>query len=781
MTVNSRLSCLHLYVHAHCWDFILLPPVRTRPLLGFYPASTCTYTPTAGILQARWFYVLLKEHPRINVLCAKNLAKKDFFRLPDPFAKIVVDGSGQCHSTDTVKNTLDPKWNQHYDLYVGKTDSITISVWNHKKIHKKQGAGFLGCVRLLSNAISRLKDTGFSLQTRDRIGSGGSVVDCRGLLENEGTVYEDSGPGRPLSCLMEEPAPYTDGTGAAAGGGDCRFVGSPSQDQRLQRLRNPEIRGSLQTPQNRPHGHQSPELPEGYEQRTTVQGQVYFLHTQTGVSTWHDPRIPSPLGTIPGGDEAFLYEFLLQGHTSEPRDLNSVNCDELGPLPPGWEVRSTVSGRIYFVDHNNRTTQFTDPRLHHIMNHQCQLKEPSQPLQLPSEGSMEDEELPAQRYERDLVQKLKVLRHELSLQQPQAGHCRIEVSREEIFEESYRQIMKMRPKDLKKRLMVKFRGEEGLDYGGVAREWLYLLCHEMLNPYYGLFQYSTDNIYTLQINPDSSVNPDHLSYFHFVGRIMGLAVFHGHYINGGFTVPFYKQLLGKPIQLSDLESVDPELHKSLVWILENDITPVLDHTFCVEHNAFGRILQHELKPNGRNVPVTEENKKEYVRLYVNWRFMRGIEAQFLALQKGFNELIPQHLLKPFDQKELELIIGGLDKIDLNDWKSNTRLKHCVADSNIVRWFWQAVETFDEERRARLLQFVTGSTRVPLQGFKALQGSTGAAGPRLFTIHLIDANTDNLPKAHTCFNRIDIPPYESYEKLYEKLLTAVEETCGFAVE
>ncbi|OXB82776.1 UNVERIFIED_CONTAM: hypothetical protein H355_000474 [Colinus virginianus] len=665
-----------------------------------------------------------------------------------------------------------PNNEQNGTRYVGKTDSITISVWNHKKIHKKQGAGFLGCVRLLSNAISRLKDTGYqrldlcklnptdtdavrgqivvSLQTRDRIGTGGSVVDCRGLLENEGTVYEDSGPGRPLSCFMEEPAPYTDTTGAA-GGGNCRFVESPSQDQRLQaqRLRTTEVRGHVQTPQNRPHGHQSPDLPEGYEQRTTVQGQVYFLHTQTGVSTWHDPRIP--------------------------RDLNSVNCDELGPLPPGWEVRSTVSGRIYFVDHNNRTTQFTDPRLHHIMNHQCQLKEPSQqPLPAPNEGSLEEgEELPAQRYERDLVQKLKVLRHELSLQQPQAGHCRIEVSREEIFE-----IMKMRPKDLKKRLMVKFRGEEGLDYGGVAREWLYLLCHEMLNPYYGLFQYSTDNIYMLQINPDSSINPDHLSYFHFVGRIMGLAVFHGHYINGGFTVPFYKQLLGKPIQLSDLESVDPELHKSLVWILENDITPVLDHTFCVEHNAFGRILQHELKPNGRNIPVTEENKKEYVRLYVNWRFMRGIEAQFLALQKGFNELIPQHLLKPFDQKELELIIGGLDKIDLNDWKSNTRLKHCMADSNIVKWFWQAVEAFDEERRARLLQFVTGSTRVPLQGFKALQG---AAGPRLFTIHLIDANTDNLPKAHTCFNRIDIPPYESYEKLYEKLLTAVEETCGFAVE
>ncbi|KAM7372304.1 hypothetical protein PAMP_009482 [Pampus punctatissimus] len=620
---------------------------------------------------------------RLTVLCAKNLAKKDFFRLPDPFAKVVVDGSGQCHSTDTVKSTLDPKWNQHYDLYIGKTDSITISIWNHKKIHKRQGAGFLGCIRLLSNAISRLKDTGYqrldlcklnpsdsdavrgqivvSLQTRDRIGSGGPVVDCRGLLENDG-------------------------------------------------------------------------------------------------------------------------------------DLASVSCEELGPLPVGWEVRSTVSGRIYFVDHNNRTTQFTDPRLHTIISQQSQVKESSQAPQMDvggeegggggvgggGGGGGGDGDVAA-RYERDLVHKLKLLRHELSLQQPQAGHCRIEVSREEIFEESYRQIMKMRPKDLKKRLMVKFRGEEGLDYGGVAREWLYLLCHEMLNPYYGLFQYSTDNIYTLQINPDSSINPDHLSYFHFVGRVMGLAVFHGHYINGSFTLPFYKQLLGKPIQLNDLETTDPELHKSLVWILENDITSVLDHTFCVEHNAFGKFLQHELKPNGRNIPVTEENKKEYVRLYVNWRFMRGIEAQFLALQKGFSELIPQHLLKPFDHKELELIIGGLGKIDLADWKTNTRLKHCTSESNVVRWFWQAVEAFSEERRGRLLQFVTGSTRVPLQGFKALQGSTGSAGPRLFTIHLIDANTDNLPKAHTCFNRIDIPPYESYEKLYEKLLTAVEETCGFAVE
>ena len=125
--------------------------------------------------------------------------------------------------------------------------------------------------------------------------------------------------------------------------------------------------------------------------------------------------------------------------------------------------------------------------------------------------------------------------------------------------------------------------------------------------------------------------------------------------------------------------------------------------------------------------------------------------------------------------------GGISKIDIADWKDNTRLKHCNAQTPVVLWFWAIVEEYSEEMRARLLQFVTGSSRVPLQGFKALQGSTGAAGPRIFTLHLIEAPTENLPKAHTCFNRLDLPPYPTREKMKEKLTQAVEETCGFAVE
>uniref|UniRef100_H2YQB8 E3 ubiquitin-protein ligase n=1 Tax=Ciona savignyi TaxID=51511 RepID=H2YQB8_CIOSA len=747
------------------------------------------------------------------VFCAKNICKRDFFRLPDPFAKIMVDGSGQCHATGTCKATIDPKWNQHYDLYVGKADSITISVWDNRKVRKKNGAGFLGCIRIMSNAINRLKDTGYqrldlckqaqydqepvrgqivvSIESRDSDDRSPSnpVIDARSLIPpqendlpegwearmtNGRLQYVDHytrttqwerptqpctrGTRRPHSALLiSEPDQHRPRISSSSGSSEPRSSLSPPaatdpNTNRFRRHKNFMTRNQL-------HGPSAP-LPEGYEQRTTQQGQVYFLHTQTGVSSWHDPRIP--------------------------RNLTHINPEDLGPLPSGWELRSTATGRLYYVDHSSRTTQFTDPRIGRYIGQMQNRGRKGKRMTLKSHvitvGLFETLScvvvLP--RYKRDLVQKHKVLRTELQSQQPQTGHCRLEIKRSEAFEQSYSLIMKMKPKDLRKRLMVKFVGEDGLDYGGLAREWLYILSHEMLNPYYGLFQYSREDNYTLQINPDSHINPDHLSYFHFVGRILGMAVYHGHYIDGGFTMLFYKQLLGKPISLDDMEEVDPALYKSMKWILQNDIHDVLDHTFCADHDSFGERITHELKPNGANVEVTEENKREYVKLYVNWRFMRGIEAQFLSLSKGFYELIPQHLLRPFDERELELIIGGLGKIDLVDWRKHTKLKHCSQDSNIVKWFWQAVESFDQEKRARVLQFVTGS-RVPLQGFKALQGSTGTQGPRLFTIQFIDSKTDSLPKAHTCFNRIDLPPYETYEKLLDKLTCAVENTCGFYTE
>ncbi|OQV17573.1 E3 ubiquitin-protein ligase SMURF1 [Hypsibius exemplaris] len=735
---------------------------------------TCITAPATGSSQIRRPTGSANQ-VRLTVLCAKNLVKKEFFKLPDPFISVVVDGSGQSATSEICLNTLDPKWNVHFDLTVNRQDAITVTVWNNKKVQKKPGAGFMGSIRVTSSAVQRIKDSGFHRFDLGRSNPSdpedirGQVVIAISSRDRRGLREDHSPSDNRLS--LQSNVPWVDRlksidmtSARMPRGNDAPLPYHPLANmaallqQQNERRNSPppcgenssldrRLVGSFHSSGRRNHGHSRlsllPPLPAGYEIRTTTQGQVYYVNQRTGVSSWHDPRIS--------------------------RELGSLNQDNLGPLPSGWEVRHTASGRDYFVDHNNRTTQFTDPRLARSLSF----------TQFGRDNHDTDLHLP--KYKRDLIVKLQSLRGDLNHLQPQSGHCRMEVCRDSIFEESYRLVLKFRAKDLRKRLMVKFTGEDGIDYGGVTREWLYLLSHEMLNPYYGLFQYSREDIYTLQINPDSSINPEHLSYFHFAGRVIGLAVFHGHYIDAGFTLPFYKMLLGKPIALEDIENVDPELYKSLMWILQNDIEGILDLTFAVEHSVFGKIESHNLKPGGEDIAVTDDNKKEYVRLYVTWRFMQGIEQQFLALQKGFHEMIPASLLRTFDEREIELVICGLGRIDTEDWKANCRLKHCTAESPIVGWFWQAVESYSDDMRSRLLQFVTGSSRVPLQGFKALQGSTGAAGPRLFTIHQIDCSTDNLPKAHTCFNRIDIPAYESYEKLLEKMTCAIVETCGFAVE
>lgn len=134
----------------------------------------------------------------------------------------------------------------------------------------------------------------------------------------------------------------------------------------------------------------------------------------------------------------------------------------------------------------------------------------------------------------------------------------------------------------------------------------------MFNPFYCLFEYSAHDNYTLQINPHSGINPEHLNYFKFIGRVVGLAIFHRRFLDSFFIGAFYKMMLRKKVQIQDMEGVDEEYHKNLTWTLDNDITDVLDQTFSIDDEQFGETRTIDLKPDGRNIQVTNENKKEYV-------------------------------------------------------------------------------------------------------------------------------------------------------------------------
>uniref|UniRef100_A0A8C2ETC4 HECT-type E3 ubiquitin transferase n=1 Tax=Cyprinus carpio TaxID=7962 RepID=A0A8C2ETC4_CYPCA len=384
-------------------------------------------------------------------------------------------------------------------------------------------------------------------------------------------------------------------------------------------------------------------------------------------------------------------------------------------------------------------------------------------------------------YRRDFEAKLRNFYRKLEAKGYGQGPGKIKliVRRDHLLEGTFNQVMAYSRKELQRnKLYITFVGEEGLDYSGPSREFYFLLSQELFNPYYGLFEYSANDTYTVQISPMSAFVENHLEWFRFSGRILGLALIHQYLLDAFFTRPFYKALLRLATDLSDLEYLDEEFHQSLQWMKDNDITDVLDLTFTVNEEVFGQVTERELKSGGTNVQVTEKNKKEYIERMVKWRVERGVVQQTQALVRGFYEVVDSRLVSVFDARELELVIAGTAEIDLNDWRNNTEYRGGYHDGHIViRWFWGAVERFNNEQRLRLLQFVTGTSSVPYEGFTALRGSNGL---RRFCIEKWGKIT-SLPRAHTCFNRLDLPPYPSYTMLYEKMLIAVEETSTFGLE
>lgn len=172
----------------------------------------------------------------------------------------------------------------------------------------------------------------------------------------------------------------------------------------------------------------------------------------------------------------------------------------------------------------------------------------------------------------------------------------------------------------------------------------------------------------------------------------------------------------------------------------------LEMTFSTDDNIFGEVKTIDLKPNGQNIEVTDENKDEYVNLITEWRIQKRVEEQFNAFITGFNELIPPELVNVFDERELELLIGGIADIDVDDWKKHTDYRGYTESDEVIGFFWKCVRSWDAEQKSRLLQYATGTSRIPVNGFKDLQGSDG---PRRFTIEK-NGEVTHLPKSHTWY-------------------------------
>ncbi|XP_030572454.1 E3 ubiquitin-protein ligase Nedd-4 isoform X5 [Drosophila novamexicana] len=724
-------------------------------------------------------------HLRIVVLSGKSLAKKDIFGASDPYVRIdlnTINGDINIDSvlTKTKKKTLNPSWNEEFIFRVKPSEhKLVFQVFDENRLTRDD---FLGMVELtLVNLPTEqegrtIGSQSYTLRPRRSVGAKSRI---KGTLEiYHAFIRETREPSEPSSNNSDAEWEHVEATNAGeqsaqphpfpSGGTDALPAGwEERQDAngrtyyvnhaaRTTQWERPTILTSNNSQnvdqlasdfQRRFHisvddtesgrgptaASEEEALPPRWSMQVAPNGRTFFIDHEARRTTWIDPR---------------------NGRASPmPNQTRRVE-DDLGPLPEGWEERVHTDGRVFYIDHNTRTTQWEDPRL--------------------SNPNIAGQAVP---YSRDYKQKYEYFKSHIRKPTNVPNKFEIRIRRTSILEDSYRIISSVTKTDLlKTKLWVEFEGETGLDYGGLAREWFYLLSKEMFNPYYGLFEYSAMDNYTLQINNGSGLcNEEHLSYFKFIGRIAGMAVYHGKLLDAFFIRPFYKMMLQKPIDLKDMESVDTEYYNSLMWIKEND-PRILELTFCLDEDVFGQKSQHELKPGGANIDVTNENKDEYIKLVIEWRFVARVKDQMTAFLDGFGSIIPLNLIKIFDEHELELLMCGIQNIDVKDWRENTLYKGDYHMNHIIiQWFWRAVLSFSNEMRSRLLQFVTGTSRVPMNGFKELYGSNG---PQMFTIEKW-GTPNNFPRAHTCFNRLDLPPYEGYLQLKDKLIKAIEGSQGFA--
>ncbi|EMP38207.1 E3 ubiquitin-protein ligase Itchy, partial [Chelonia mydas] len=636
----------------------------------------------------------------LTVISAKLKENKNKWFGPSPYVEVSVDG--QSKKTEKCNNTNSPKWKQHLTVstmdctgvkfyccisWIAQAQFAGLEVNNKKNHYTFKWSMFVTVISKheAHDATCPTQNDGSRAKSDTRANANGlESYEVAGSSESKSVngsdsplltngVFKPARPPRP-----SRPPPPTPRRPSSAAG--C--VNGPSSMS----IENDESSAGS-SPSTTPNAP-SEQSPEGATAGTTVpaasalttppvsrQVQPVNPPSQTHSTVSQGPLPPGWEQRVDQHGRVYYVDHIEKRTTwDRPEPLPQGQLNEK-PLPEGWEMRFTVDGIPYFVDHNRRTTTYIDPRT----------------------GKSALDNGPQIAYVRDFKAKVQYFRF-------------------------WCQIMSFSPQDLRRRLWVIFPGEEGLDYGGVAREWFFLLSHEVLNPMYCLFEYAGKDNYCLQINPASYINPDHLKYFRFIGRFIAMALFHVRFIDTGFSLPFYKRILNKPTGLKDLESVDPEFYNSLIWVKENNIEECgLEMYFSVDKEILGEIKSHDLKPNGSNILVTEENKDEYIRLVAEWRLSRGVEEQTQAFFEGFNEILPQQYLQYFDAKELEVLLCGMQEIDLNDWQRHTIYRHYTRTSKHIMWFWQFVKEIDNEKRMRLLQFVTGTCRLPVGGFADLMG------------------------------------------------------------
>ena len=335
---------------------------------------------------------------------------------------------------------------------------------------------------------------------------------------------------------------------------------------------------------------------------------------------------------------------------------------------------------------------------------------------------------------------------------------------------------------------IEFEGEEGIDQGGLRREWFEILCRELFSPSYKLFVQAEDG--SDAVLPNSNPYPEGLGknalkMYKFAGKIVGKCLVesaHGTTYRQQLPIrlakSFLAQIVGLRVQYKHFCNDTPEFFSTKIHSIVNgnvdDPESGMNEMIFAEEEydqntgKVDNIRTVDLKPGGTRIYVTENNKYEYLDLLAQYKLCNRIKDQTTAFLDGIHRMVPDSLLTLFDEDELELLLCGIREYSLSDLKKH----HIVVGGifsgpsiKILNWFWLALSSFTTEQMARLVQFTTGSSQLPQGGFASLQPKFQIMG---------SGEPNSLPTAHTCFNMICLPDHNQYSHFEQALLTAITE-------
>ncbi|KAG0175295.1 putative E3 ubiquitin-protein ligase HTD2 [Apophysomyces sp. BC1034] len=377
------------------------------------------------------------------------------------------------------------------------------------------------------------------------------------------------------------------------------------------------------------------------------------------------------------------------------------------------------------------------------------------------------------------IESVFQMRHELQdaffralFQGVNSPYLVLEIRRDHIISDALQQLEEKSVHDLKKQLRVQFVGEEGVDEGGVQKEFFQLIVRELFDPKYGMFTFNDESrLCWFSSNP--AVDDYTIREYKLVGLLLGLAVYNSVILDLHFPLALYKQLMNIDISLPDLEQLDPGLGKGLRQLLtfSGNVESEYDRSFQVDLESCGHVYTFDLKSMGSTIQLTNENREEFVDLYTKFMLYKSVEKQLLAFQEGFRLVCQDSAIKIFRPEEIEQLICGSSDLDFEALERSTVYDGgWTKDSFIIKYFWEIVHSFSSEEKKKLLFFATGSDRAPIGGLSKLQ----------FVIAKNGGDSDRLPTSHTCYNVLLLCEYSSKQKLRERLLTSISNSEGFGM-